>query len=386
MPIANDVDEARLKRLAALQDSHNTVLSLYLDLDPERFATPPARQSEADSLIDAAHREIESHERPHGELMALRGGLERARELLGDITVAAPEARAVAAFISLPLELDEMLRLEHPVALAAVVGDAPFLTPLSGQGTPEDLIVALVDERHARFLRGRDLGQRERAAIEDDVHGRQHQGGWSQPRYERSMEEDVRRHIVHVAAVLKETQRVDPFQLLMIACAQPLWNELVDALHPEVRSRLYEQRLALDVADAGIAEIEGAVAAALAERRAGHEDEVLAELRERLGRDEHPPRAVAGLPAVLEALVERRVEALLLDAGREEPGVRCPRDGWLGPAGIGTCPVDGGDVEIREDVVEDGVHMAIEQSAEVLVLEDRPDLGPLGGIAATLRF
>ncbi len=365
MPIANDVDEARLKRLAALQDSHNTVLSLYLDLDPERFATPPARQSEADSLIDAAHREIESHERPHGELMALRGGLERARELLGDITVAAPEARAVAAFISLPLELDEMLRLEHPVALAAVVGDAPFLTPLSGQGTPEDLIVALVDERHARFLRGRDLGQRERAAIEDDVHGRQHQGGWSQPRYERSMEEDVRRHIVHVAAVLKETQRVDPFQLLMIACAQPLW---------------------LDVADAGIAEIEGAVAAALAERRAGHEDEVLAELRERLGRDEHPPRAVAGLPAVLEALVERRVEALLLDAGREEPGVRCPRDGWLGPAGIGTCPVDGGDVEIREDVVEDGVHMAIEQSAEVLVLEDRPDLGPLGGIAATLRF
>src|SRR5260370_6588224 len=154
-----------------------------------------------------------------------------------------------------------MLRLGAPGALAAVVGDAPFLTPLSGQGTPEDLIVALVDERHARFLRGRDLGQRERAAIEDDVHGRQHQGGWSQPRYERSMEEDVRRHIVHVAAVLKETQRVDPFQLLMIACAQPLWNELVDALHPEVRSRLYEQRLALDVADAGIAEIEGAVRA-----------------------------------------------------------------------------------------------------------------------------
>ena len=38
-----DVDDTRLKRLAALQDSHNTVLSLYLDLDPERFATPPAR-------------------------------------------------------------------------------------------------------------------------------------------------------------------------------------------------------------------------------------------------------------------------------------------------------------------------------------------------------
>src|SRR5258708_626983 len=186
--------------------------------------------------------------RPAGA--APRGGIGGEGELLGNITVAAPEARAVAVFISLPLELDEMLRLEHPVALAAVVGDAPFLTPLSGQGTPEDLIVALVDERHARFLRGRDLGQRERVAIADHVHGRQHQGGWSQPRYERPMEEDVRRHIVHVAAVLKATLRVDPFQLLMIPLAQPLRNDVLDPPHPQLPSPLHEQRPVLDVADA----------------------------------------------------------------------------------------------------------------------------------------
>ena len=385
MPIADDVDEARLKRLAGLRDEHSTVLSLYLDLDPERFATPRARQSEADSLIDSAHREIESRERPHEELMALREALERARELLADVTVAAPEARAVALFVSRPLELEEMLRLEQPVALAAVVGDAPFLTPLSGRGAREDIVVALVDERNARFFRGRDLALRDRLEVSDDVHGRQSTGGWSQLRYERDYEEDIRRHIVHVANVLKETMRVDPFGELMIACAQPLWNEVLDALHPEVRERLYEKRLELDVPDAGIADVERAVAAALADQRAAHEEQALAELREKLGREDDP-RGAAGLEAVLEALVERRVETLLLDSGLREPGVRCPRDGWLGKAGITSCPLDGGDVEAREDVVEDALHGAIEQDAEVLALQDRPDLGPLGGIAAILRF
>jgi hypothetical protein len=48
--------------------------------------------------------------------------------------------------------------------------------------------------------------------------------------------------------------------------------------------------------------------------------------------------------------------------------------------------VDGTTVERRESIVEEAVQAAIAQSAEVLALRDRPELGPVGAIAATLRF
>jgi hypothetical protein len=42
--------------------------------------------------------------------------------------------------------------------------------------------------------------------------------------------------------------------------------------------------------------------------------------------------------------------------------------------------------EVLGALVERRVHLATVQSAEVLPLRDRPELGPLGQIAATLHF
>jgi peptide subunit release factor 1 (eRF1) len=60
-----------------------------------------------------------------------------------------------------------------------------------------------------------------------------------------------------------------------------------------------------------------------------------------------------------------------------------PNTGYLA-ADPGVSPT--GELQEREDVVEAAIEKAIEQSAEVLVLRDQPDLGPHGGIAALLRF
>jgi hypothetical protein len=147
---------------------------------------------------------------------------------------------------------------------------------------------------------------------------------------------------------------------------------------------MHEERISLDVGDAAIADVVRAVAPVLAAEQRAREDAVLAELleRQRRGGDE---RSVAGLGAVLDALVERRVRTLLHEAGFQAPGVLCTRCGWMGSDGE-SCPVDGGSLERRENILEDAVHSAVNQSAEVLALRERPELGPLGGIAATLRF
>jgi peptide subunit release factor 1 (eRF1) len=383
MALANDVTPEALRELAETHAEQETVLSLYLDLDPSRFATPAARQSEIDSLLDEAHREIEGAERPHAELMALRAALARTGETLKPQgSEMLEEARALALFVCEPLALWRQLRLPHPVSRAAIVSHEPFIAPLVESGPAGRLCVALVDERFARILRGSAEKLREASSFGDPVHGRNDQGGWSQARYQRSRVHDVDAHLKHVARVLQDLLKVSPYERLLIACTETLFPRVVDQLHPEVRTRLYDARLSLDVGDAAVADVERATEQVLAEAERAREDALLDTLREHLARHD---RAAAGLPAVLEALVERRVATLLYDDDLHSPGVICPRCGWMGLEGE-LCPVDGEQLQARPDIVEEAIQSAVRQSAELHPLHDRPDLGPLGRIAAILRF
>ncbi len=114
------------------------------------------------------------------------------------------------------------------------------------------------------------------------------------------------------------------------------------------------------------------------------EDEREREALERLG---EPGRGSTGLLDTLQALNERRVEALLVAGGYEAAGTFCPRCGWLGPEGLGRCPADGTDLVRRDDIVEPAIELALQQSADVLPLRRRDgELQAHGGIAALLRF
>ena len=94
---------------------------------------------------------------------------------------------------------------------------------------------------------------------------------------------------------------------------------------------------------------------------------------------------------------EARVEVLLTKPDLTEPGVFCPKCGWLGvapqPGGNPLaeaagpeCPVDGEALEHTDNVVEKAVERAILLSAEIWVPRFHDDLDRLGGIAALLRF
>jgi len=383
MSAVNDLTEETLRDLAQTKAEEETFLSLYLDLDPGRFATAPARASEIDSLLDGAHREIESGERSHAERQALRAALEHARSLLEEQSWA-HGARALAVFLCEPLGLSRTLRLPHPVASASVISDEPFIAPLTESGPVGRVCVTLVDERSARFLRGSAHRLHEALSYGDPVHGRQDQGGWSQSRYQRSQHEDVKAHLRHVARTLHLLLRVAPYDRLLIACTEQLWPRVVKELPPDARATLHGERLSLDVGDVGIEDVVRATEAVLAEEHRTHEDAALAGLREHHAR-EGGKRAAVGLEQVLLALVERRVGTLLYRADLHPPGVLCTRCGWMGIAGE-SCPVDSGPLERRPNIIEDAVQSAVSQSAEVLPLRDRPELEPFGGVAATLRF
>jgi peptide chain release factor subunit 1 len=88
------------------------VVSLYLDLDPEEFATPSARESEVHSLIDGAAREVEADDTlEHQDLIALREDLERLRGYLTSDEPPFQGARGLAVFAPGRDELFEVIQI-----------------------------------------------------------------------------------------------------------------------------------------------------------------------------------------------------------------------------------------------------------------------------------
>ena len=52
----------------------------------------------------------------------------------------------------------------------------------------------------------------------------------------------------------------------------------------------------------------------------------------------------------------------------------------------GRCPADGGPLEELGHLREAAIEAALGQGAEVMIVRHHPDLGPLQGIGALLRF
>jgi peptide chain release factor subunit 1 len=380
MPARNEITTEALQRLARLRADGPVVLSAYLDLDPERFATAGARESEVRSLIDSGHRQIEPAELTHEQHEQLRADLDRVESYLSSGEVPSG-AHGLAVFCCSSLHLFETLSLPEPVETVLSFDVSPHIAPLAEIGPPGHWCVTLVNRRVARIMRGSESMLVQVAAFGDRVHGQHSQGGWSQAHHSRSVEHDVEAHLRHTSDVLLSQQRRRPFAGLFVAAPQELRSTFEGALHPYVRERLVGWLDDLDVETSTEDQVRARAAEAIAHHNERRLHEKLERLRAELGRD---GRAAAGAEAVLSALLERRVEALLFTQGQPVPGAACPTCGLLSSED-GDCPQDGARLEHRDDVLEQAIEAAVAQDAEVLPVTT-PDLGPIGGIAALLRF
>src|SRR6266550_400948 len=113
---ATTIDRGRLRRLADVRPERGRVLSLFLNLDPARFAAPPARATAISSLLnEAAHRIEACKGLDDDERDWLRADLERAREQLSASDIADNGTRALAVFACAPEALFEVIALHRPV-------------------------------------------------------------------------------------------------------------------------------------------------------------------------------------------------------------------------------------------------------------------------------
>src|SRR5918999_328056 len=233
----NELNSDLLRRLADTRPDGARVLSLFLNLDPSEFATPPARATEARSLIDQAERQLrDAGDLGHDEKKALRQDIERARDYFGRLD--ADGAHGLALFACGPADLFEAIKLPRPIETRAVVDDSPFVEPLAEPGMRGSWCVMVVNRQVARMLRGSPEQLEELPVVADEVHGRHDQGGWSQARYQRSVDEEARWHLKHAAEVAFRRFKRSPFDQILLGGPEETVNEFEGILHPYLRERV----------------------------------------------------------------------------------------------------------------------------------------------------
>lgn len=371
------------KRLLERRPSHR-VISLYLDLDPERFATPQARASQVRSLIDQASRRLEREEGlSHEEKIALREDVERVDRYLSSPEAPYRGARSLAVFCSGRDGLFDTVQLPRPVEARVVIERLPFVAPMIESVEERRWCVVLVSRRSARLMGGTADGVREIRRIDDDVHGQHDQGGLSQPRYERGIEKEVDDHLRRVADAVRRLWRHERCERTAVGGPRELVPRFEAMLPEEIRASLVPGRLELDVATATDEQVSGAVASLVEDDDRIRERDALDRLAAGVGGG---GRATGGPDQTVEALNERRVQTLLLAPGFDGPAQQCPACRMLLLVADGSCPADGTALERREHLREAAIEAALAQDADVMVVRHHPDLAPFKGIAALLRF
>jgi peptide chain release factor subunit 1 len=380
----NDLTPEKLRELADLKPDNARVLSLFLNLAPTEFASPAARGAEVRSLIDQANRLVKEEDGlAHDQKAALREDVERADKYFNNGDFDAKGAHGLAVYLAGPADLFEIVKLPRPVATNVVVDDSPYIEPIADLGSRARWGVLLVSRKNGRILRGTPDGLREVDQVWDDTHSQHDQGGWSQARYQRSVEEEKNSHVRAVCDVLFEHHKRAPIDCLLVGCNEELFPDVKGSLHSYLSERLVG-RFDVDVENTSAEAVFEAAGPKMEEHESQREREALDRLVEGVNAG---GRGVAGLDKTLEALNEQRVGKLIVNYGFNAAGTQCPRDGSLYPAGVASCPADGTPTEQRDGITESAIERALAQSAEVIVLRYHgDDLEPLGGIGAVLRF
>jgi peptide chain release factor subunit 1 len=365
----NQLSPDTLRRLAELRPDDGKVVSIYLNLDPTEFASGAARATAINSVLDQAGRAAREEE------PAVREDVERIREAFKGFDFQG--AHGVAVFACGGEDLLEVIKLPRTVGNAVVIDESPYVEPLVEVQSEARYGVVLVNRQSARIFRGSRDRLDEVARIYDEVHGRHDQGGWSQARYQRSVEKEAQDHLKHAADELLKRHKRRPFEALFVGAPEAVFNEFCERLHPYLKERV-SGRIDVDVEHTSADEVQHAAESTIEI----HERKLEKEALDRLDAG----RGASGLEDTLTALNEQRVEVLLLQDNFDAAGVCCPQCGWLGPSSVDACPADGTATVQRDDITDLAVRRAITQSAQVVRVSDDEQLEEKGSIAAVLRF
>jgi peptide chain release factor subunit 1 len=376
------ISEDRVRELAGHRGSC-VVTSCYLDVDGRRHPRHADYEAQLEHLLREAREKAagfgsEAVRSVSGDLDRIRswvrGGFDRSR------------VRGLALFACTADGFFEVIESPLPVTNGIAVNHTPHVRPLEAiLQAYERFAVLLVDRQRARLFRF-ELGElNEQTEVFDAVpRGEAQPGhpaqGSRASHVQRHTDEIAHRHLKHAAEVTFTELQQRPVDHVILGGPSEVTAVLEGVLHPWVRD-LVVARLVI-ATTAGPDEVRDAALSVEAAQTRRTEAALVQRLRDAIGTGSG---GVAGLEATLAALVERRVDVLLVSDGYATEGWRCRSCRYLGPRGR-KCPVCKNSMDLVEDVVEEAVEEALANKCRVQIVRENADLDVLGRIGAVLRF
>jgi peptide chain release factor subunit 1 len=380
--VASSVTWETLRQLAEFRAAKGCAISLYLDLDPSASPTAGDAATRVNSLVDQGSKSNGANrsEQTHEQRVGLREDFDRIRHFFSE-EFDRDGAQGFALFCGGLDNLWQLLPLSEPVPDEIKVGRELYLAPLVPLvGRGEGALVAVVGREEGRLYRLRAGRLDEVADLYEEQPGQHDQGGWSQARYQRHIDELAKSHLKTVGDELERQLRQLRFPPVVVVCPEDLKSEFADLLAADARNAVIGWATAK--AHASPTDLQEVALPVLEKWREQHEQDVVERWREETGRN---GRAASGWEATLESASDGRVECLVFQEGVEHPASQCPACGRVSLQG-GRCPLDGTEMEQRDEGLDLAVHQVLAHGGQVLALRRRSDLEPVGGIGAILRY
>ena len=380
--MARTITWERLRELAGFRAENGCAVSLYVNLDPSDVPTSADVEARAHSLISETHRMLEERKNSMARVQreALKSDIGRITAWFDD-GLDRQGLRGVAVFAATLDNFWSTVPVPDPVADEVKIGTALYLVPLArvAERSHGVLVAALGRERGQVFtLEGGQLV--ELADETEDVPGRHDQGGWSQGRYERHIDEIVERHWRRIADALDRCVRARRGARVVLVGAEDMRSDFEGILSNEVKGCLIGWTATEAHADA--TQLLEAARPVLDRWWAKREGELIERWREEAARH---GRAATGWHQTLEAASDGRAELLLVQDGADAPAFQCPRCGRA-QVSNGSCPLDGTTLEGRDSGLDLAVHQTLAHGGTVQVIRGRRDLDAVGGVGALLRY
>ena len=313
-----------LKQLASFRAENGCAISVYVDLDPSVSPTPADARTRFHSLLDEGHKRAGStrNDLTHEQRLGLESDFQRIREFF-DEEFERDGAHGYAVFCAGLDNVWQILPLSESVPDDVHVNRQLYLAPLIPLvGRGDGAVVAVVSREQGRLYRLRAGRLDEIADLFEEQPRRHDQGGWSQSRFQRHVDELAKDHLKSVAEELSNQLRKLRYPKVVVVCPEEAKGEFAEVLGSDARNAVVGWVTA--EAHASATELYEAAIPVLEEWREQQEVESVERWKEAAGRN---GRASSGWEETLAAASDARVESLLFQEGASHEAFLCPACG-----------------------------------------------------------
>ena len=376
----------QLDSLAAFEQSPYPVVSLYLNTQPGSTGK--------DQYQTFVRKEFAARSRTYRDHSPERESLDKDLERISRYleTELQPSANGVAIFACSAGELFDAVQLTAPIQRHSLyIGDQPHLYPLARLESQYPRYAAvLTDTNSARILvvaTGEVVDERELKGVKTR---RTSQGGWSQARFQRHLENFHLQHVKEVVDVLDRIVQDEGIEQIVVA-----GDEVVTPLLREQMPKRLADKIVDHVRLEAAAPADQILRTTLEAMKKSDQASDIEAVDSVVGAYRAGGLGVVGPEETLEALIQGQVDMLLInasvrdleslgtpsvqsaanDAGIEEPAVEASSAGEA---------AEGNPQAVR--IADELIAKAKQTSARIKFIEDGALLAPYGGVAALLRF